>query len=88
MRSTLASSKSVRWPVRLVSESEVPSPLVTYIRPSLPKQTAAPLWPSDSQSMIVVAVLVSMSNGGFVCIVYRVICERFFCPLGAPFQPM
>ena len=48
----------------LVSESEVPSPLVTYSMPSGPKQTAAPLWPSDSHSMIVVADFGSMAGGG------------------------
>ncbi|MFO0822791.1 MAG: hypothetical protein U0792_06680 [Gemmataceae bacterium] len=43
MRRIFASSRSMRWPVTLVSESEVPSPVVTYISPSLSKQMAQPL---------------------------------------------
>ena len=34
--------------------------MVTYIMPSLPKHTAAPLCPSDSHSMIVFALFVSI----------------------------
>jgi hypothetical protein len=87
MRSTFASSMSMRWPVTFVSESDVPSPLVTYISPSPPKHTAAPLCPSDSHSMIVFALFVSRVKGAFGAIVYRVIFDRFFSPFCAPFQP-
>ena len=56
-RSTFDSNRVKSWPARLVSESEVPSPEVTYIMPSGPKPIAPPLWPSDSQSMMSVADL-------------------------------